>query len=64
MTFTLHVEDEVISGDAVLEKFEGVESFNDPPMTNKLHLKFSDDRDDIQLGYGYVVRAKDENNND
>jgi len=64
MTFTLHVEHEVIGGETVLEKFEGVEQFNDPPMTNKLHLKFADDRDDKRLGYGHVVRAEDEDTND
>jgi len=61
MTFTLHVEHEVIGGETVLEKFEGVESFNNPPMTTTLHLKFADDRDDKKLGYGYVVRATSDN---
>lgn len=61
MTFTVHVEHEIIGGETVLEKFEGVESFNDPPMTTNLHLKFADDRDDKQLDYGNVVRAQDNN---
>jgi len=64
MTFTLHVEHEVIGGKVVLETFEGVESFNNPPMTSSLHLKFADDRDNEQLDYGHVVRAEDETNND
>jgi hypothetical protein len=63
MTFTLHVEHEVIGGETVLEKFEGVESFNDPPMTTKLHLKFADEeQDDKKLGYGHVVRATSDTN--
>jgi hypothetical protein len=65
MTFTLHVEHEVIGGETVLETFEGVVSFNDPPMTSSLHLTFADEnRDDEQLDYGNVVRAEDEPNND
>jgi hypothetical protein len=60
MTFTLHVEHQVVGGKTVLEQFEGVESFNDPPMTNKLHLEFEDDRDGKKLGYGNVVRAVDD----
>lgn len=60
MTMTVHVEHEVIGGETVLEKFEGVEAFNDPPMTERLHLTFADDRDDEQLGYGHVVRATNE----
>jgi hypothetical protein len=63
MTFTLHVEHEVLGGKTVLEEFEGVEQFNDPPMTSKLHLKFADDRDDKKLSYGNVVRAVDNNTN-
>lgn len=57
MTFTLHVEHEVVGGATVLEEFEGVSAFNDPPMTNTLHLSFADDRDDKKLSYGNVVRA-------
>lgn len=61
MTFTLHVEHEIIGGETVLETFEDVESFNNPPMTSKLHVSFADDRDDKQLGYGHVVRATSDN---
>jgi len=52
----------VVGKKTVLETFEGVESFNNPPMTNCLHLNFADDRDDKQLGYGRVVRATLDNN--
>lgn len=63
MPFLLHVEHEVIGGEMVLEKFQDVESFNDPPMTNSLHLTFADgDRDDERLNYGNVVRATDNQN--
>jgi hypothetical protein len=62
MPFSLHVEHEVIDGETVLEKFDGIESFNDPPMTNSLHLKFADEnRDEETLKYGNVVRAIDNN---
>lgn len=61
MTFTVYVEHEIIGGETVLEEFEGVESFNNPPMTNNLHLSYADDRDDDQLGYGHVVRATSDN---
>ena len=64
MTFSVHVEHEIVGGKTVLEEFEAVESFNDPPMTNKIHLRFGDNRDDKQLNYGSVVRAKTETNND
>jgi hypothetical protein len=58
MTFTLHVEHEVIGGQAVLETFEGVETFNSPPMTNTFHLSFADDRPDKKLKYGQLVRGE------
>jgi len=64
MTFTLYVEHQVIGGEKVVEDFEGVESFNDPPMTNSLHLTFADDRDTEKLSYGNIVRGKEEPNND
>jgi hypothetical protein len=60
MTLTLHVEHEVIGGEPVLEEFEGVEKFNNPPMTDTLHIAFADDREDAKLSYGYVVRAESE----
>lgn len=65
MTFRVHVEHEVIGGETVLEKFEGVQSFNNPPMVSTLHLSFEDDdRDMKKLNYGRVVRAVDEDNNE
>lgn len=65
MTFSLHVEHEVIGGEMVLETFDGIESFNDPPMTNTLHLKFSEsNKDDKKLKHGSVVRAVDTTKND
>lgn len=58
MSFTVHVEHEIVGGKAVVEKFEGVETFNDPPMTSTLHLRFADEnRDNEQLDYGKVVKA-------
>lgn len=62
MSFKLHVEHDLIGGEAVLEEFEGVESFNNPPMTSTLRLTFADDRDDKRLDYGNIVKAKSENN--
>jgi hypothetical protein len=53
----LHIEHEVIGGEMVLEKFENVESFNDPPMTNTIHVSFTDNQDDAKLTYGNVIRA-------
>lgn len=60
MSFTVHVEHQIVGGKTVLEKFEGVETFDDPPMTSTLHLKFADeDRDEKRLDYGNVVKATD-----
>jgi hypothetical protein len=64
MAFTLHVEHEIVSGKTVLETFENVESFNDPPMVNTLNLTFADDREAKNLDYGNIVRAVDQSNND
>lgn len=64
MTFTLHVEHEIVGGNSVLETFEGVESFNNPPMVDTLHLSFADDREMKKLNYGTVVRATDETPDD
>lgn len=65
MTFTVHVEHELIDGKMVLEEFEGVESLNDPPMTGSTHLSFADgEKDDKQLNYGTIVRAVDETTDD
>jgi len=58
MSFSVYVQHEIIGGKVVLESFEGVESFDNPPMTESLHLKFNDDRDDKQLRYGRVVKAE------
>lgn len=60
MTFTVHVEHEVAGGKTVLETFEGVVSFNDPPMVETLHLTF-EGREMEKLKYGTVVRATDDN---
>lgn len=60
MTITVHVEHQIIGDETVLEKFKGVDSYNDPPMTDNLHLTFADDRDDKKLSYGNVVRATSE----
>lgn len=57
MTLKLHVEHEVVGGEDVLETFEGVESFDDPPMTDQIHLSF-DDKENEKLSYGNVVRAE------
>jgi hypothetical protein len=59
MAFTLNVEHTIVGGKAVLEKFENVASFDNPPMTDTLHIKYADDREDDKLNYGTVVRAKD-----
>ena len=57
--FKLFVEHELVDGKVVVEEFEGVESFNNPPMSNKLQLSFSDDdRDEKILDYGTVVRGE------
>lgn len=61
--FTVHVEHKIIGDESVLEKFEGVVSFNNPPMTSNIHLTFGDDRDTKKLGYGSVVRAEMEDTN-
>lgn len=61
MTFTLHVEHEIVGGKTVLEKFEGVETFNDPPMTDILHLGYPGDTGEERLNYGNVVKAVNEN---
>jgi hypothetical protein len=58
MTIKLHVEHEIIGGETVLEKFEGVESFMDPPMTNSIIVKYEDERDDDTLKCGNVVRGE------
>ena len=60
MTFKIHVEHEIVGGKTVLETFEGVESFNDPPMVDTLHLTFADEREMKKLNYGTVVRAIDD----
>ena len=57
MPFTVYVEHEIVGGKTVLEEFDGVESFNNPPMTNHLHLEFAGDREEEKLSYGTVVRA-------
>jgi len=58
MTFDLHVEHKLVGGESVLETFEEVESFNNPPMTDNLHISFADeDREDEKLSYGTVVRG-------
>lgn len=57
----LHIEHELATGKTVLETFEGVDSFNNPPMTSSLHLSYIDeDRDDDTLKYGTLVRAETE----
>lgn len=61
MTMKVHVEHEVVGSETVLETFEGVESFNNPPMVDTLHLTFSGDKGTKKLNYGTVVRATDEN---
>lgn len=58
MTFTVAVEHQVIGDDPVYEEFEGVEAFDDPPMTEAAHLRFADeDRDDKRLKGGNIVSA-------
>jgi hypothetical protein len=64
MTFTVHVEHEIVSGKTVLEEFEGVESVMNPIMNSNILLKYADDRDDEKLGYGNVVTVDDETNDD
>lgn len=58
MTFTLHVEHEIIDGTTVLETFEGVESFQNPPMTSNIHIQFADGNGK-KLSYGHVAQAID-----
>lgn len=61
MTFTVAVEHEVIGDDPTYEEFEGVEAFDDPPMTDVAYLRFADeDRDDERLAGGNIVSAKSE----
>jgi len=66
MTFTVHVEHEIIGGKTELEKFENVLAYNNPPMVDTIQLQFAGERDDKKLNYGEVVRAVDEikTNND
>lgn len=64
MTLTIHVEHEVIDGEPVLETFEGVETFLNPPMTSTMLLKFEGDRENQKLKYGQVVRADSEDDNE
>jgi len=59
LPFTVHVEHEIVGGKTVLETFENVESFNDPPMVDTLRLSFADDREEKKLNYGNVVRGTD-----
>lgn len=60
MTFTLYVEHEKTDGEMVLETFEGVESFNNPPPTTTLHIKFADDRSDEKRQHGEVIKANND----
>lgn len=60
MTLKVHVEHEVIDGKPVLEKFEGVATVLNPPMTGSMLLKFEGDRDDKKLKHGDVVRVDSE----
>jgi hypothetical protein len=60
MGLTLYIEHEIIGGKTVVEKFEEVESFVNPP-TPTLVVKFEDDeREDKKLNYGRVARGKAE----
>jgi hypothetical protein len=61
MTFTLYVEHETTDGEVVLESFEGVESFNNPPPTATLHISFADEnRSDERRHHGTPVKANNE----
>jgi hypothetical protein len=62
MSFTLHVEHQLTGGEVILEEFEGVSSFNNPPMTSTLRLTFADGRETETLDYGNVVKATTETN--
>jgi hypothetical protein len=64
MTLTIHVEHEVIDGEPVLEKFEGVETFLNPPMTGTMLVKFEGERNDEKLKHGTLVRADYETNDE
>jgi hypothetical protein len=60
MALTLYIEHEIIGGKTVVEKFEEVESFVNPP-NNILIVKFADDeKKDEKLNYGRVARGKAE----
>jgi len=59
--FTLWIEYTDVDGEVSMDKYQGVTSFNDPPMTNNLHLTFGDDREDEKLGDGNIIRGKQEN---
>jgi len=59
---TLFVEHELVGGKTVVEEFGGVKSFNNPPMTDTIHLSFTDgESDEKKLNYGTVVRGKTTN---
>jgi hypothetical protein len=64
MTLTIHVEHEVIGGEPVLETFEGVETFLNPPMTGTSLVKFAGDRENQKLKHGVLVRADIEDNDE
>jgi hypothetical protein len=62
MSFTVHVEHQLVGGEVIVEEFEGVQSFNNPPMTSTLRLTFADGREPETLDYGNIVKAESETN--
>jgi hypothetical protein len=60
MVFKVRVEHELVNGETVSETFEGVEQFANPPISSNIHLQFADERDSLQLNYGRIALAQDE----
>ena len=62
--FRVFVEHKVIDGTVETEEFDGVEQILNPPMNEKIVLRFSGERDDVSLNYGYVAMVTDKPDNE
>lgn len=60
MTFTVHVEHQIVGGKTVHEEFEGVEQAADPPVSKNIHLEFAGEKDSVKLNHGNVVLMQDD----